>query len=199
MVARYSTVVRTGILAAGFLGASLARAVPITSGFEGLADLEVVTTQIPGLTFSNALVLTSGAVGGSLNEIDFPPHGGVNVVFDNGGPLAIDFSAPVESFAAYFTYVTTLTLSAFDGATLLGAVTSLAASNLGGHELLQIAGGSITRVTITGDTFGGSFTMDDLAAVPVATVAVPEPNGLILVLAGLLLLAAARRRPSSSR
>lgn len=198
MVSRYSAIVRTGVLAVGLLGASLACAVPITADFETLADTEILTTQIAGLTFSSATALKSGSAGGSLNDIDFPPHSGVTVVYDSSGPMAIDFAAPIESFAAYFTHVVTLTLSAFDGATLLGSVSSATDFNAGGHELLQIGGlGSITRVTIAGAALGGSFTMDALTAVPVATtgpVPVTEPSALILVLAGLLPLAAARRR-----
>jgi uncharacterized protein (TIGR03437 family) len=39
--------------------------------FEGLTSLEQVTTQFPGITFSNTITLTAGI---SLNEVDFPPQ-----------------------------------------------------------------------------------------------------------------------------
>jgi PEP-CTERM motif len=129
----------------------------------------------------------------------------VNVVLDDGGPIEIAFAAPTVSFGAYFTYAVGLTLSAYDGLAFLGSVNSLFISNFassGGtpNELVQIDGlGSFTRITIAGDAFGGSFTMDDLTARPaVAVTAVPEPNVLLLVLAGLALLALAGRRRSSS-
>lgn len=200
MVSKYSTV---GLLAVGLLGTSLACAAPITTDFEEFEEFTDLSTEVAGLSFTNATVLTAGS---SLNEIEFPPRSGGNAAYDSGATMAIDFAAPVESFSAYFTYLVRITLSAFDGTTLLGSVTSLFDANYTSsgnapNELLQIGGvGSITRVTISGAN--GSFVMDDLTAVPIedgGTVTVPEPNGAILLLAGLLLLAAARRRPVSSR
>lgn len=45
-----------------------ARAVLVT--FEGMPDGLSLSSEIPGLTFSGATVLTAGL---SLNEFDFPP------------------------------------------------------------------------------------------------------------------------------
>src|SRR6185295_15415505 len=90
--------------------ASRLSAAPILIDFEGIADLTSLDGLIPGLTFTNTTVLQSGAVGGSLNEIDFPPQSGSNVVFDSGGVMRIDFAAPVDSFSAYFTYVAPLSI-----------------------------------------------------------------------------------------
>ena len=55
---------------------------PIKIDFESLTELDSVSTQFLGLTFSNAAVLTAGS---SLNEIELPPHSGLNAVFDDGG------------------------------------------------------------------------------------------------------------------
>ena len=155
----------------------------------------------PGFTFTNTVVLTAGF---NLNEVDFPPHGGVNVghtVFPNS-PVSIEFDSPVESFSAYFSYNTTVTLSAYDGLTLLGSVTSLITANfhpsVTPNELIQLTGlGAFTRATLAGAP-GGFFTFDDLTAVPVAggPTPVPEPNGMLLALAGIVLLALARRSPA---
>jgi hypothetical protein len=41
-------------------GGGLAWASPLLLDFDSLADLELVTTQFPPLTFSNATVLTAG-------------------------------------------------------------------------------------------------------------------------------------------
>ena len=60
--------------------APLLHAEPITINFERLLNGDVVTSQFPGLVFSNAMVLTAGI---DLNEVEFPPHSGENVVFDN--------------------------------------------------------------------------------------------------------------------
>src|ERR1700722_13497991 len=83
-----------------FLAASPAKATLID--FEGLPDSTVVTNQYAGLLFSNAVILTAGF---SLNEFEFPPHSGVNVLSDNGGPISITFDGPVLSFSGFFTYV----------------------------------------------------------------------------------------------
>lgn len=79
--------------------------------FEGFPDSTILTNQYLGVTFSNAIILTAGI---SLNEFEFPPHSEVNVVSDNGGPMSITFSSPVESFGGYFTYAEALTIQAFN-------------------------------------------------------------------------------------
>ena len=155
--------------------------------FESLSDGDVVTTQFPGLTFSNATALTAGI---SLNEFEFPPHSGDNVVFDDSDPMTIDFSTPMADIGAYFTYLVPLTVDFFDPLhNLVGTVNSLFLSNLAlsgdlgssPNEFLNFAWASgISQMTITGDPLGGSFTMDDLQGTPV-----PEPTSLLLLVSGL--------------
>src|ERR1017187_5126472 len=100
---------------------------PITIDFEGLPDGTILTNQYPGVTFSNAVILTSGV---SLNEFEFPPHSGTNVVSDNGGPISISFATPVQSFGGYFTYAEQLSVGVFDAQNvLLGSLTSAFSNN----------------------------------------------------------------------
>src|ERR1700674_3903171 len=84
---------------------------PIVINFEGLSDSTILTNQYPGLSFSNAIILTAGI---SLNEFEFPPFSGSNVASDNGGPMRIDFTQPVADVGGFFTYAESLTLRAFD-------------------------------------------------------------------------------------
>jgi hypothetical protein len=150
--------------------AIIAQAVtPVIIDFEGLSDSTPVTDQYPNTTFANATAITAGV---SLNEFEFPPHSGSNVVFDDGGAITITFATPVTSFSGYFDYSTRLTLVAFDTANN-PVTTSMSAFNnnlaLSGdpgsspNEVLSanFAGG-IARVTITGNLDGGSFTLDDI-------------------------------------
>ena len=159
--------------------------------FENFNDGDVVTTQIPGVTFTNTIVLTAGI---SLNDTDFPPHSGSNVAFDNGGPVGISFGAPISAFSAYFTYAQPLTLDAFDRSNSLIASTSSSFPNntySGGfpgsapNERLQIAAPGITRVTIAGGPQGDSFAIDDAGFTNATTVA-PEPRCFMTTLCGLL-------------
>jgi hypothetical protein len=170
------------------LSAPLARADTIT--FEGLADGTAVTNQFPDLLFLHATAATAGA---SLNEFEFPPHSGSNVVFDDGGAMTISFATPVAGVGGFFTYTTRITITAFDASSnILGSFTSAFDNNtaLSGdpgslpNELLSfglLAG--IARITIAGDPGGGSFTLDDLTFSSSAT-AVPEPSTLVLLLTG---------------
>ena len=184
-----------------FLWPTLLVADPIITDFEGLSDLETVATQFSPMTFSNAVVVTAGV---SLNEFEFPPHSGTNVVFDNSGPISIDFGLfPAFSFGGFFTYLVPVTLEAFDfSANLLGSVTSSFSSNLAlsgdpgssPNEFLGVGfPGGIARVTITGDPAGGSFTLDDLTA-DVSSTPIPEPGTLSLILLGGLASARLRKR-----
>lgn len=136
--------------------------------FEGFPDSTVLTNQLAGATFANAIILASGI---TLNELEFPPHGGSNVVSDNGGPMTILFAAPLRSFAAYFTYSVPLTMQALDSANNLLVTTNSAFSNnealsgiSGSHanELLEVSSSTaIFKIVITGSSQGTSFTLDD--------------------------------------
>jgi len=169
----------------------------ITVNFEGFADGTSITTQYTRLTFSNATIATSGV---SLDEFEFPPKSGANVVFDNGGPITIDFSSAVSSFDAFFTYSVPLTLDAFNSSnTLVTSANSLFSGNerLSGvpgsspNERIQVSSsGGISSVEILGAPSGGSFAMDDVTY----TTSIPEPSSLILALAGSAVLIAFRRR-----
>lgn len=169
--------------------------------FESVADSDLITNQIAGLTFVNTVVLTAGI---SLNEFDFPPHSGVNVVSDNGGPISIEFGTPVLGFAAYFTYLQPLTLAAFNASNIqVATALSLFGNNTGTagdpgsspNELLQVSSpGFIDSVSITGDPAGGSFVMDDVTL----TAVVPEPRTLWLILAAIGVIGLLSRRRSFS-
>jgi hypothetical protein len=181
----------TFVFSALLVGLSVAGEVRATTiDFEGLPDSTILTTQYPGLTFSNTIILTSGI---SLNEFEFPPNSGVNVASDNNGPITIDFGTPITDFSGYFTYVEPLTLDGFDASdTEVTTAASAFASNdaLFGdpgsspNEFIDLSfTGGMSSVTITGDPLGGSFTMDDVSYITAGT-AVPEPGSLFLLITG---------------
>lgn len=167
--------------------------------FENFADGDVLANQIAGLAFTNTAVLTAGI---SLNEVDFPPHSGTNVAFDNSGPMGIAFTTPILSFSAYFTYLEPLTLLAFDASnTQIGSTVSLFSNNTGTggdpgsspNELFQFSSiGPISSVSITGDAVGSSFVIDDVT-LTTGVAAVPEPSSLLLTLGCLGVLFFRRR------
>ena len=192
-----SCLLTLGILACGQPAAA------VILDFEGLSDLDSVTSQFAGLTFAKTTALVSGAAGGLLNELEFPPHSGVTVVSDDSGAITITFGSPVASVSGFFTYSAALTITAFDA--LLAAVdttTSAFGSNTAAsgdpgstpNELLSVAAVSgIASLTIEGAADGGSFVLDDLTFVPLA---VPEPRmlGSLLCATAALLAVAARQR-----
>ena len=153
-----------------------------TITFEGLPDGTSITTQYAGLNFSNAIVFTAG---GLLNELEFPPHSGVNVASDNGGPINITFTSPVLSFSGYFTYSSPLTLTGFD--TLNNSVvtansafsSNFVSSGNSPNEFLQLAyAGGLSEVTIAGDPAGGSFVVDDINF----AVAAPDTGSTVMLM-----------------
>lgn len=181
------------LLIASFVAVgTTAKADPVIIDFEGFADSTLLTSQYPNLTFSNSTVLSAGI---SLNEFEFPPRSGSNVLFDNGGAISISFASPVTSIGGYITYTTPITLTAFDASNnLLGTVTSLFSNNLAisgdfgstPNEFITFSfAGGISRIVLTGDPLGSSFTLDDLTL----NQPVPEPNSislLVLALGGLV-------------
>jgi hypothetical protein len=193
---------RTLLLALGLLLSGHGGAVTVIN-FEGLPDGTPLTTQINGVVFANALVLTAGI---GLNELEFPPRSGSNVIVDDSGPLALSFTTPVLTLTVFATYGVPLQIAAFDqnGGMLLAQATSLFASNVVGsgdpgssaNERLELTvPGGFSFVRITGAAGGGSFVIDDLTLTPV-----PEPQTLVLLLAGgaaMLLLALRRRRAAA--
>lgn len=158
-----------------------------TIDFEGLDEYTAVTDQYSdlGITFNGATVLTAET---SLNEIDYPPYSGTNVVIDETGPITISFDTVVQSVHAYFTYAVALTLSFYDSSdALIDTIYSSGESNLeydGGtpNELLGLTTDSgIASLTISGAEDGYSFVMDDLRVNPV-----PVPGAVWLLGSGLV-------------
>ncbi len=178
---------------------SLACSATTIIDFEQFTDSQAVTTQIPGLTFSNTSVLTAGI---SLNELEFPPHSGVNVAFDSGGPIGITFSAPITSFSGYFTYTVPVNIIAYNAAdSPVAQATSAFSSNLAisgdpgssPNEFLSVSSaGGIDFVLLTGDPAGGSFVMDDISYVSSTPTGVPEPS--LLLPTGFLIVALLSRK-----
>jgi hypothetical protein len=156
---RYSLPILAGVLL--YLQPQ-ARASTTFVDFDGLPDSTILTNQYDGLNFTNAIILTAGI---SLNEFEFPPHSGVNVASDNGGPISISFDGPILSFNGYFTYEEPLTLDAYDSSSdLVDSAASDFSSNdaLFGdpgsspNEFLQVSfANGISSVTITGDPLAG--------------------------------------------
>jgi len=178
-----------------FFSATLAYATSIN--FEQFTDSELLTNQVPGLTFSNTTVLTAGI---SLNELEFPPHSGQNVASDNGGPIRITFATPIFSFSGFFTYTTTITLTGLSATNnvLASTASQYSANYIGSgvagaspNEFLQISSTSgVSQIDILGDPAGGSFVMDDITF----TSATPEPATLILGAGGTALLVLRSKR-----
>lgn len=189
--------------------AAPAWAAQVAYGFDTFADGAAITTQISGLTFVNATAIKAGV---SLNELEFPPRSGDTVLFDDGAPIIINFAAPVFRVGGYFNYSAGLNFSAYDSLNqLLGFdasdfATNLALSGDAGSSPNEFLGfnstsGRISRVVITGDVSGGSFTLDDLTVDAGTVNNVPEPATLALVLgmlgAGCVPRGWLRSRPAS--
>jgi hypothetical protein len=163
-------------------------AAAVTLDFEGLADSEAVTTQFSGVTFGNTIAAISGADGGSLNELDFPPHSGITVVLPDSGPITITFATAVASVSGFFTYASALTLTAFDASSAVVATdtsdfdSNFVSSGTGvPNEVLEVAfAGGIFSVTIAN---ADGFTLDDLAFLAAPRAVTPETPTFALLLA----------------
>jgi hypothetical protein len=196
------------VLIVGLLCAAapaIVRAEPVLIDFESLADGEDINAQFADFSFAGAIALSSGAIGGSLNESDFPPSSGFTVAA-GFRTMTIEFLRPATIFRGNFTYNGSLTLQAYSGAALLGSTASLFAANFASNadgnapnELVTLdsalLGGTITSIVITADGFG-DFVLDDLFAdleVEPPSQSVPEPSTVALMLLGSTLLVARRR------
>ena len=171
--------------------------------FEGYPDLTVFTTQDfgNGVTFSGAQILM---LGGSLNP-QFPPHSGVNVVYNPVGAMVLTFTNPVDFFSGYFTYNSGLVLTAYDSlnnvvATAIGACSAnYVGFGCGSpNEFLQVTAiGLISSVNISGGG-GNNFTLDDAEFTGSHNAnAVPEPVTMSTMLIGLGSLICYGRRKRS--
>src|ERR1044071_12645 len=140
----------------------------LTFDFESFAPDDLVTTQIPGLSILNGIIFTAGV---NYNDAELPPHSGFNVLSDNGGPITINFTTPVLSFRAFFTYVQAVTLTGFNlGLSPVSTATAAFGSKLAisgdpgssPNELLEVTNAAgLSRVVIEGNPAGGSFVLDD--------------------------------------
>ncbi len=165
----------------------------LTLDFEDLPEGTPVTDQYGslGLAFEHAITLTAGV---NLDDYDYPPHSGSNVLSDNGAPITLTFSTPAAFFSFYTTYGVPLTVTFFDtDGALLEELFSASSSNglVSGdpgsqpNELITYTDDSgIGAVVMTGAALGQSFVLDDLSVTPL-----PEaPSWLCLASALLLLL-----------
>jgi len=198
---------RSAVLVAALASiATPAAAAPITIDFESLTEFTDVGSLLDGVTFTNAMVLTAGS---SVNEFEFPPFSGTNVVYDTGSSLRIDFDEEVSSVSAYITYLVGVTFSAYDASdNLITSVQSAFSANFTTsgistpNELIQLASASaISYVTLSGGSFGGSFVIDDLTFDTIEggdPNPVPEPATVSLVLLGAA-VAAGRQKLRARR
>jgi hypothetical protein len=184
-------------LFSGFVLPKETRADSVTIDFENLSDSTVVGSAYAssGVIFTNAVIATAGV---SLNELEFPPHSGSNVVVDSGGAITLTFLTPISSFSGFFTYAFPLTLEGFGSSNqLLVTVNSLFSTNFVSsgnqpNELIQFNfPGGIDSVTITGDPLGSSFALDDASF---TTAVTPEPGSVSLLFTGIALALVIGRR-----
>jgi len=151
--------------------------------FEGFSDSSSLTNEIPGLTFSDATILTAGI---SLNEFDYPPYSGENVAAGLNGSIQVTFDNLMNDVSGYFTFAEVLTLSVFDSnGGLLANTQSSTGSNLGSNEFIALSATGIRSLLITSNS---PFTLDDLSYVP-------EPSTFLLLVIGLTGIGVSRFTP----
>jgi hypothetical protein len=178
-------------LAAVIATSSASAASFVSIDFESLALDEFVTTQYADehVLFGNAVTLVAGI---SLNEVDFPPTSGVNVISGLGaGSLGVAFVQPAHFVAFNITTADTAVARYYDAtATLLGQ--SVIDANLGASSRVEFdtSGQVIAGITIGSLATGHAFflTLDDFEA------AIPEPTSFVVMALGLVPIAAAVRR-----
>jgi hypothetical protein len=183
-------------LSASALPATAAHAATLLT-FEDIPEGTVAAGQYTGLTFTGGSVLTQGS---ALNP-PFPPQSPPNVLYNYlNDTIGITFSTLVDSISGYVTGNRAITLSAFNGATLLGSVSTSGANYTGvgtPNALLSLAFPVITSVTFSG-VGGGSntFTLDDVTVggTIINNSGVPEPATWAMMLIGFGAIGLATRR-----
>lgn len=189
---RFREVILVLIIMGVLTPASHLAAAPVLLDFEDLGYSVNVEDSYAsfGVHFSNAISLTAVI---DLNEYDFSPSSGDMAIGDYLGPLVITFDNPTSDISAYFTYASTLTITAYDVVnTILGTFTTLTSLNLGSSDYISLDSFSgVSKLVIQG-TRPDSFIMDDFSFNSAAPV--PEPSTLLLFGAGLAGLASAGRR-----
>jgi hypothetical protein len=164
-----------------------------------------------GPEFTSIANGATGLTNGGVSFTIFSPNGGFEelkegsswdgefangetILFDNegSGEVEIDFATAITSilhleaqandFGAY-----TATLSAFDGATLLGSVSDNAFNDLtseGSIPFLNISGAHITSIRIGTTNDGAGFALGGTGGVNNAPPGVPEPATWAMMLLG---------------
>lgn len=183
------------------LGAvSTAASADTTLGFDDIPEGTVASNQYNGLVISGGSVLTLDSI---LNP-QFPPRSDPNVLYNYADAnISILFTTAVDSIGGYITGNTVVTLSAYDGATLLGTISTSGPNYVGSggtpNEFLQLMFPNITSAVFTGVSgFENSFTLDDLTVGGDITVnGIPEPATWAMMLIGFGAIGASMRRRRS--
>lgn len=166
---------------------SMAYAAPID--FDNFNDSSTLSNELPGIAFSGGIVLTAGV---GLNEFDYPPHSGSNVLLAYNGKLEIAFATPVEQFSGYFTHPETVTFSGFNPSQAMLFSFTLPGSNVGASAMTAYAFQGLAFLTIESAT-GTAFAMDDFDITPGAALPLPGTFSLA-AMTGLLALAFHKRK-----
>lgn len=152
--------------------------------FENFSDFDSLTTEIPGLIFNDATVLTAGI---SLNEFDFPPHSGNNVIASFSGVLTINFDTPINLVGGFVSYADAagVNLSLYDINNILLADAFFASPvgplNIVSNQFISLGVSNISSmvVSLNSPIPDNPFTIDDLTYVP-------EPATVLLISLGMI-------------